>query len=199
MYHDVPAAAGDQICEDSHDTVGSWVSFAITCGMLLIAAPCFIGAIPLIVQPKLQGDLQGGLAMLALGGIFAGIAAASFLVARHRSRSRVFLHENGVVLMRDSQLHFFPYEDCTQFTVEVYDPSKATVATAVVKAGLKALAGNPAGVGAALGATRARGYVAFQVKNHPHIILNGPPMSTLRIVAEHASRARGHDVIYYFD
>jgi hypothetical protein len=198
MDYDVTVAAGDRICEDTHGVAGSWVSFAITCGMLLIGGFFGFGAIQPIFQPRLQGEFQAGLAMLALGGIFAGIGVASYLLARHRSRSRVFLHENGVVYLRNAELHFVPFEDCTEFTVYLHEPSDVKVAGSVLKAGLSALAGNAAGVGAAIGATHRRGHVAFHVEGGPHGILNGISMEQLETVAQNASRARGQDVIHRF-
>lgn len=198
MIHDVPVGAGDRLCEDTHGVVGSWVSFGITCGMLLIASSFIYASLQPIFQPKLQGEFQAGLALLALGGIFAAIGTASFLLARHRSRSRVFLHENGIVLMKDAKLHFVPYENCNQFTVQMYDPSRARVGESVVRAGLSILTGNAAGAGAAIGAARRRGYVAFQVDSDLQVTLEGISMSQLEIVARHASRACGRDVVHYF-
>ena len=121
------------ICEGRTDAAPPWILYGVAAIGLLFGSMMFIGSIPTLLGNR-PGDLQGGLAGIAVGLIL--FVGGVFAVRGGRSRSTVFrvqFFEDGLALASRAESTFVGYRDLTKMAVVVRIPSAATQALAVTK------------------------------------------------------------------
>ena len=187
--------AGDFLCEASFGHSPSWLSYLLAVGTFATGGVFIVGAFPML-WGKVKGDFEGGVAGTAIGGIFIAISLAAFLIPQFRKKGlRVIFHTNGLLLRHERDLQFVAYQNCTEFSVKLFEPSDATRASAMNRGTFSLLIGNWAGLGASIAKSQATGSIHFVTASEKPVIATGISVPDLKRIAKHASTARGAEVL----